>query len=507
MSDDNNDKSEWNDEILVPLDGLELEGEKKDDNNYDNGDLVPLDLKSDEEKKYDNGPWVDISSLKLGIVEPGTDTDKYQQSDEERQRLLQKNENLENEKKRLEQENLRIIQEYETRLKSAIEAGNRQKSKNENIGQVSQQSGYAQEEKTNSSARKDIRPDTGNVFLAKFLPITLIAVLGVVSYKLYEEKHKAPSEPQIEYITIKDDSSEQQLKEKEEQLKAMEAAKAEEEQRRKEAEAKAAADAAAREAAEQELKKKQQEEAEKERLALSRYRLGSIISLGRWPIDVQGEDPRHIEWEILEKRKDGTAILLSRQAIDLKPYHLEKKSITWSESSIRWWLNGEFYNKAFTESEKGSIVPARLLNSDNNGKYTQAYIDNWKKWGVYESGDEEKYLGRTMRGKGGETTTDKVWLLSLDDMRKYGRRFRSDTSRTVQPAEYLIKRYGEFCTSDNCRKNGAVGNVWWWLRSPGKDSDYGANVNSGGFVNAIGSNVDNKNGGVRAAIKVNLKKL
>ena len=56
MSDDNNDKSEWNDEILVPLDGLELEGEKKDDNNYDNGDLVPLDLKSDEEKNMTTVP-------------------------------------------------------------------------------------------------------------------------------------------------------------------------------------------------------------------------------------------------------------------------------------------------------------------------------------------------------------------------------------------------------------------------------------------------------------------
>ena len=63
MADNKEEKSEW-EEILVPLGDLDLEADKKEDDNYDNGDLVPLDLESDEEKKYDNGPWVDLRDYK-----------------------------------------------------------------------------------------------------------------------------------------------------------------------------------------------------------------------------------------------------------------------------------------------------------------------------------------------------------------------------------------------------------------------------------------------------------
>ena len=37
MSDKKEEKSEWNGDILVPLDGLNLEAGKKEDGDYDNG--------------------------------------------------------------------------------------------------------------------------------------------------------------------------------------------------------------------------------------------------------------------------------------------------------------------------------------------------------------------------------------------------------------------------------------------------------------------------------------
>ena len=42
MADKEEEKSEWED-VLVPLEGLNLDGDKKENRDYDNGDLVPLE--------------------------------------------------------------------------------------------------------------------------------------------------------------------------------------------------------------------------------------------------------------------------------------------------------------------------------------------------------------------------------------------------------------------------------------------------------------------------------
>jgi len=43
---------------------------------------------------------------------------------------------------------------------------------------------------------------------------------------------------------------------------------------------------------------------------------------------------------------------------------------------------------------------------------------------------------------------------------------------------------------------------WWWLRSPGNNSNNAANVNSDGNVNINGNNVNNESGGVRPALPI-----
>jgi hypothetical protein len=41
---------------------------------------------------------------------------------------------------------------------------------------------------------------------------------------------------------------------------------------------------------------------------------------------------------------------------------------------------------------------------------------------------------------------------------------------------------------------------WWWLRSPGNNSNNAANVNTDGNVNINGNNVSAESGGVRPAL-------
>ena len=236
-------------------------------------------------------------------------------------------------------------------------------------------------------------------------------------------------------------------------------------------------------------------------------KIGDIIEFGSWRYEADGTE-RPIKWQIMEIDGDGTAVLLSCYAIDNHAYHNKRVDITWAESDIRKWLNGEFYENAFSNEEKRRIIPVRLKNNDNNETFTQEYIDFWKMWGLYEKGDEEKYIGRRMNGKGGADTTDKVWLLSLDDMKKYSHIFKTDKDRQLKPTPNMCTRYN-FApeTNEYVKKNNCVGNCWWWLRSPGNLQLNAAGVANDGFVYASGCDVADDGEAVRAALKINLKNL
>ena len=41
---------------------------------------------------------------------------------------------------------------------------------------------------------------------------------------------------------------------------------------------------------------------------------------------------------------------------------------------------------------------------------------------------------------------------------------------------------------------------WWWLRSPGNNTNNACNVNNDGNINLNGNNVNNTSGGVRPAL-------
>ena len=66
----------------------------------------------------------------------------------------------------------------------------------------------------------------------------------------------------------------------------------------------------------------------------------------------QGEP---VEWRVLDK-KDGEILLLSEYGLDILPFDDSGSgSIIWENSSIRNWLNNEFYNSTFSEEEQENI--------------------------------------------------------------------------------------------------------------------------------------------------------
>ncbi len=195
--------------------------------------------------------------------------------------------------------------------------------------------------------------------------------------------------------------------------------------------------------------------------------VGSTVNFGAYPYDADGT-PMPIEWIVVEKDSDGTAVLLSKYGLDAKPYNADGSETTWANSSLRKWLNGAFLNTAFSAQERNLIYVTSLVNGDN----------------------------RVYRTPGGSNTQDKVFLLSTDLVQKY---FSSQKARVAAATPYAKKQGAYVYDGD--------GSCWWWLRSPGNTKKKASNIRRDGSGTAVGTNVDDSYGAVRAAIKVNLKQI
>lgn len=56
-----------------------------------------------------------------------------------------------------------------------------------------------------------------------------------------------------------------------------------------------------------------------------------------------------ITWRILSVDKDGIYIM-AEKILDSQPYYTSASNIIWAESTLRTWLNTEFYDLAFSFS-------------------------------------------------------------------------------------------------------------------------------------------------------------
>jgi len=131
-----------------------------------------------------------------------------------------------------------------------------------------------------------------------------------------------------------------------------------------------------------------------------------------------------IKWRCLavEGKKK---LLITEHGIDCKMYHDNgDEFITWEMCSLRKWLNGEFYKKAFADGER-----SKILVVENSNVMT------------FKHGSH-----------GGNNTLDRVFCLSKPEVEKYlpDRKERkcSPTSLAVQNG---IEKNEEGCA--------------WWLRS------------------------------------------
>ena len=191
------------------------------------------------------------------------------------------------------------------------------------------------------------------------------------------------------------------------------------------------------------------------------YRVGDRIPFGQYPQGANGE-MQPLEWRVLAV-ENGRALLITDKLIDYVEYNESYANVTWETCTLRKWMNSYFISKAFSSSQQAQIVTVTNQNP-NNPKYGT---------------------------KGGNTTQDRVFALSIDEAKKY---FSSDSDRKAYTTDYAHKKgYDQKDLSD-----------WWWLRSPGYMSNHAADVYNYGDIYQLGSIVNYNYVAVRPAFWLNL---
>lgn len=172
-------------------------------------------------------------------------------------------------------------------------------------------------------------------------------------------------------------------------------------------------------------------------------------------IDFGTFDKSPITWQaIAVDLENNKALLISKDVLFEKKYHeISDDEVTWETSTLRAYLNGEFFTKAFTSEQAKIIIEAKVAADNNN---------------------ETKISG-------GKDTIDKVFILSANEIKQY---FSTQSSRSA-----FLK--------------GTEDGFDYWARTPGCDLYSAYIIRHDGGLQSDGYNAGGEYG-VRPAIWVDI---
>lgn len=193
-----------------------------------------------------------------------------------------------------------------------------------------------------------------------------------------------------------------------------------------------------------------------------------------------------LKWRVLDS---STGLVVCDSIIDSQPYNnyiLYSGSECWGDSSqtyyasnweyssLRKWLNEDFYNTAFSKTQQDRI---KELTRENKSEYDSKYDSN--------------------------PTSEKITLLSYDEVlnKNYGFSplYTNDTARQCKGTDYA-KCQGLWVSSSY------GGTSWWRLRSP-YYSFSAKDVDGDGWANGGGCDVNSTEGGIVPALNLTQSKI
>ena len=195
--------------------------------------------------------------------------------------------------------------------------------------------------------------------------------------------------------------------------------------------------------------------------------IGNTVKFGTYEQDNDKTDGKEdIEWVVIDV-VDDRIMLASKYILDIQPFNSRAKAVTWETCSLRSWLNRDFINTAFTAAEK-----KRILQTDVDADLNPLYDSD-----------------------AGKQTSDKVFLLSLEEVMEY---YDIDTdniingtvneSLSIQLSDYAIEKVANILVKNHDVTwedvDRVLGNsdgcFWWWLRTPGEDQNSACAVSGEG---------------------------
>ncbi len=192
---------------------------------------------------------------------------------------------------------------------------------------------------------------------------------------------------------------------------------------------------------------------------------GDVIKFGTYEINCKtGDFDEDIEWIVLAK-EGNKYLLVTKDVLDASAFNSAYVNVTWADSSIRAWLNGDFINKAFNAGELSSLNTTKVETD-------------------------------------GKTTDDKVFLLSKAEVEKY---LTADTKVALNTTYAdTIKGVFEYVVEKevNGKEVEISYSAAWWLRDTVNDT--ALTVDKDGKVGEYGHFVTKDNVGVRPAIWVTI---
>lgn len=208
---------------------------------------------------------------------------------------------------------------------------------------------------------------------------------------------------------------------------------------------------------------------------LEKYKLyvlepGDSIEMGKWVADVNSSyGPKALNWTVVEVKEDHV-VLLCDSIIDCREFDIKGGS-AWDTSSLRTFLNGEFYDGAFSAEEKKLILKSSTVTEEN---------PNYK--GVYS-----------------KDCSDNVFVPSIQEFKTYMTKVEGKSH--AKATKYALGKGLHEYTKQSGETQ--ITGSWFWLRSGGFAKGYVAHCFTDGDVSYGGEESD-VTLGVRPAIKIEL---
>ena len=174
---------------------------------------------------------------------------------------------------------------------------------------------------------------------------------------------------------------------------------------------------------------------------------------------------------------------MSDKLLDCVPYNRVSEAVSWQDSYLRQFLNDEFYNHAFSNEEKETIIEKQIENNPNRSYGTDC----------------------------GNTTADRVFVLSEEEVYLDTKATRhgfyaytgvDDPAKRFKPTMYAMARGAWYSPVEAYRGNG-----FWFMRTNGYSESSVTYICDMGYIYEHGTDVMCADSGILPVICVDSAKV